>query len=94
MKFIIEMFWEGECIERRVFDGDDIPKNVPVIGDKLYVEFDNEHYTKEYGAIWEVHDRFWLFFKHGQMLRTLQLYIRPYKPLDHHNFSGNFKYDE
>lgn len=86
MKLIVEMRYEGECIEQRKYTPDNAPIHLPIKGDSIHVYFDNKHYTEEYGNFWKVHDRVFLLFDKDQNLQTVQLYIQPTKPEVYHSW--------
>jgi hypothetical protein len=72
MKYVLEFYYLGDCIERREQDQ---PFPSPVSGDQLYIEFDNPSYLEEYGSWWTVKRRSHLFF--NQPLYTLMLHCEP-----------------
>lgn len=51
MKYILEIYHEGECIEQRWYTEPFIP---PTVGDEIYIEFQNPNYSEEYGKWWKV----------------------------------------
>jgi len=72
MKYILEIYYQGDCIERREQD-DPLPNPIP--GDQLYIEFNNSNYSDLEGHWWTVKSRSHLLF--NQALYTLQLYCEP-----------------
>lgn len=60
MKYILEIYYEGECLEQRWYKSPFIP---PAPGDEIYIEFENPNYTSEYGKWWQVKSRKHLLFQ-------------------------------
>jgi hypothetical protein len=92
MKYILEIYYEGECIEQRWYTDPFIP---PIVGDEIYIEFQNSNYFEEYGNWWKVRARKHLLFAPKERdwwkktgtnelsqpnkndLQTVQLYCEP-----------------
>ena len=77
MKYILEIYYQGECIEHREQE-DPLPNPIP--GDQIYIEFGNPSYSEEHGNWWTVRNRSHLLF--NQALYTLQLYCEPNRSRD------------
>lgn len=75
MEYILELYHEGECIEQRTTDSPPWPD--PMVGDELYIEFENPHYAEEHGKWWTVKARKALLFGAKSGERTLQVAIEP-----------------
>lgn len=74
MKYILEIYHEGECIEQR---HSDTPFPEPLPGEQLYIEFDNPSYSEEHGLWWVVRKRRRLLFAEALGLCTLMLHCEP-----------------
>ncbi|HVT38456.1 MAG TPA: hypothetical protein VHE78_05405 [Gemmatimonadaceae bacterium] len=72
MKYNLELWHKGECLEQRTFDHP--PWGVPAVGDLVRIEFSNPNYTEEYGSWWEVKQRRVLLFSNGINVQTVQLF--------------------
>jgi hypothetical protein len=48
VKYILEIYYQGECIERREQEDAFIP---PATGEQIYVEFQNPSYPEEYAGL-------------------------------------------
>jgi transcriptional regulator with XRE-family HTH domain len=75
--YILEIYFEGECIEQR---RSAFPFVVPGVGDEMYIEFANPAYAEEYGFLWRVDRRRHLKFSAELELETLMLYCVPCSP--------------
>ncbi len=73
MKYILEIFHRGECIEQWEYDAPLIP---PDKGDRIFIEFQNPVYGEEYGYWWVVHERKHFLFTSARM-QTLRLVCAP-----------------
>jgi hypothetical protein len=76
VKYILEIYYQGECIERREQEDAFIP---PATGEQIYVEFQNPSYPEEYGNCWIVKKRRHLMFASSlkTQMQTLMLYCEP-----------------
>jgi hypothetical protein len=74
MKYILEIYYRGDCIEHRECKEQFI---APTTGERIYVEFENPHYSEEYGHWWTVRERKHLIFAPTVNLQTLQLFCEP-----------------
>ncbi|MBV9924107.1 MAG: hypothetical protein JOZ96_03635 [Acidobacteria bacterium] len=74
MKYILEVYHRGDCLEHRESQEPFIP---PDAGERIYVEFENRNISDEYGHWWIVRERKHLFFDHSLKMQTLMLYCEP-----------------
>ena len=74
MKYILEIYYQGECIEQRERQE---PFLVPENGDRIYINFQNPVYSEENGFWWVVKEKKHLLFSATQKLQTLMLYCEP-----------------
>ena len=74
MKYILEIFYQGKSLERREYNELIMQ---PIIGDTLYIEFENPRYSQEYGYYWIVRDKKHLLFNKRIKTQTLQLLCEP-----------------
>ena len=68
MKYILEIYYQGDCIEHR--EQEDVFL-APTVGEQIHVQFQNPNYSEEYGNWWVVKRRRHLLFS-GE-LQTLML---------------------
>jgi hypothetical protein len=74
MKYILEIYYRGDCIEHRESQEPFIP---PSTGERIYVEFENSNVSQEHGHWWIVRERKHLIFASLQKMQTLMLYCEP-----------------
>jgi hypothetical protein len=74
VKYILEIYHEGECIEQREQEEAFIPPNV---GEQIYIEFGNPSYSEEHGVWWVVKKRRHIMFSEKLKLQTLMLHCEP-----------------
>jgi hypothetical protein len=74
MNTAIEFFCNGSLIESREYTQ---CETVPQKGERLYIEFNNIAFNKEYGFWWIVTERKHLFFSKRTGRYTLQLHCKP-----------------
>ena len=72
MKYILEIYYQGECIEQREYEELFL---APTEGEQIHVEFQNPHYSEEHGQWWVVKKRRHLLF--SGKLQTLMLDCEP-----------------
>ncbi len=75
MKYVLEIYHKGDCIEQRESDAPFWPEPLP--GEQIYIEFGNPSYHEEHGLWWRVLARQHLLFSTKQPRRTLQLHCEP-----------------
>ncbi len=75
MKYVLEIYHKGECIEQRESEVPFWPEPLP--GEQIYVEFQNPSYSDEHGFWWTVLKRRHLLFGKGATRRTLALHCTP-----------------
>jgi hypothetical protein len=74
MKYILEIYHQGDCIEHREQENILIP---PAINEQIYIEFENPHYSEEHGNWWIVKKRRHLMFSIKCQIQTLMLDCEP-----------------
>jgi len=72
MKYILEIYYQGNCLERREQD-DPLPNPIP--GDQLSILFSNSKHSEEYGVWWTVRSRTHVLF--NMDVYTLRLHCEP-----------------
>lgn len=76
MKYVLQIWFQGECIEDRKSDTPFWPEPLP--GEQIRVEFQNPYYNEEHGLYWIVRKRrHLLLFPEDVSIRGLQLYCEP-----------------
>ena len=75
MKYILEIYHEGECIEQRESETPFWPEPLP--GEQIYIEFENPSYNEEHGLWWIVVKRRHLLFGTKVKIATLMLHCEP-----------------
>ncbi|NNN70892.1 MULTISPECIES: helix-turn-helix domain-containing protein [unclassified Vibrio] len=73
-EYILEIYFEGECIEQQSYFDPIIP---PLPGEQFYISFENSNYSEEYGNWWVVQKRKHLKFNESINIETLMLYCIP-----------------
>ena len=73
-EYILEIYYEGECIEQQSYFDPIIP---PLPGEQFYISFENTNYSKEHGNWWLVKKRKHLKFNESINIETLMLYCIP-----------------
>lgn len=74
MKYILEIFYEGECIEQRELKG---MMNRPLPGEQMHIEFQNPSYSDEHGNWWIIRKVKHLVFSEDLGINTIQLFCEP-----------------
>jgi hypothetical protein len=74
MKYVLEIYYEGKCIERREYQE---PFISPIAEEEIYVEFENYNYISEYGNWWKVKTRKHLLSASNLKMQTIQLFCEP-----------------
>lgn len=74
MKYFLEIYHEGECIEQRESTA---PFPVPLPGEQIHIQFTHRSYSDEHGCWWVVLKRRHLLFGEGSGLYTLMLDCEP-----------------
>ena len=74
MEYILEIYYEGDCIEQRKQPDMFI---APAKGETISLQFENPYYLDEYGSWWIVRERRHLLFSSSSSLQTLQLFCEP-----------------
>jgi hypothetical protein len=79
IKLIIEMYYEGDCIQQCIYEEGEYPKFLPNIGDKLRIKFEDEEYNNEENyRVWEVEDKLFLYpTNQFDRFSNIQFYIKP-----------------
>ena len=72
MKYILEIYYQGECLEHREQTDPYVP---PSVGEQVYLEFDNPNVSDEHGHWWIVRRRRHLLF--STQMQTLMLDCEP-----------------
>ena len=72
MKYMLEVFHNGDCIDRKEFHK---AANLPEKGEQIYVSFENKELY--YGSWWVVRKRKFLFFMQEENSQTVQLFCEP-----------------
>jgi transcriptional regulator with XRE-family HTH domain len=75
--YILEIYFEGECIEQRRSAA---PFIVPDVGDEMYIEFANPNYSRCHGFYWKVNRKRHIKFAEDLELETVMLYCTPCAP--------------
>lgn len=75
MEYIVEIFFNGECIEQRRSKEPYWP--LPDVGEEVHLSFDNPAYQNEHGPVWVVKERKYLWFHAASGVRTAQLLCEP-----------------
>ena len=73
-EYILEVYFEGECIEQQRYLDPIIP---PLPGEKFYIVFENKNYSDEHGNWWIVNRRRHLKFNEEINIETLMLDCTP-----------------
>lgn len=73
MKYILEVFHKGECMERREYAS---PIIAPRKGERIRVEFENTNYYQD-GTWWIVEDVHHILFSMKLQTQTVQLFCVP-----------------
>lgn len=73
-EYILEVYFEGECIEQQRYFDPIIP---PLPGEKFYIIFENKNYSDEYGNWWIVNRRKHLKFNEEINIEILMLECTP-----------------
>ncbi|MEZ9395821.1 helix-turn-helix domain-containing protein [Vibrio splendidus] len=73
-EYILEIYFEGECIEQQSYFDPIIP---PLPGEQFYISFENSNYSQAYGNWWVVEKRKHLKFNESINIETLMLYCVP-----------------
>jgi transcriptional regulator with XRE-family HTH domain len=73
-EYILEVYFEGECIEQQSYFSPIIP---PLPGEQFYILFKNSNYSNEYGNWWLVKKRKHLKFNESVNTETLMLECVP-----------------
>lgn len=74
MKYILEIYHEGDCIEQREKDE---PFMAPAPGEQISLSFQNTNYSDEHGNWWLVKKRKFLYFGADTEIQTMMLYCVP-----------------
>jgi hypothetical protein len=74
MKYVLEIYHQGECIEQRVRS---TPHPEPLPGEQIYIDFANRSYSEEYGNWWVIRSRRHLLFSEQVGRQTLMLHCEP-----------------
>ena len=74
MRYVLEIYYNGQCIEQR---GQDEPFIWPQVGDRVWLYFQNTNYSEEYGPWWIVRARTVLLGDAVDKANTLQLFCEP-----------------
>ncbi|MBW4527097.1 MAG: hypothetical protein KME18_18225 [Phormidium tanganyikae FI6-MK23] len=73
MKYILEVYYRGDCIEHREYAS---PIIAPRKGERIRVEFQNKNYYEE-SIWWIVEDVHHIFFSMELQTQTVQLFCVP-----------------
>ncbi|HIF9162570.1 TPA: hypothetical protein ACX6PK_003442 [Photobacterium damselae] len=77
-EFVLEIYYQGECLEQREFKQAGYQPNK---GDEIYLTFDNDNYSRDYGNWWVVKKRkFFLPTPTENEMEMLQLFCEPCDP--------------
>jgi len=74
MKYILEIYYEGECMEQRE---NEKPFMSSLPGEQIHLSFQNTNYSDEHGNWWIVKKRKFLYFGDGTEIQTMMLYCEP-----------------
>ena len=72
MKYILEIFHQGDCIDRKEYSE---PFITPCNGEQVYVSFENKDMF--YGGWWIVKKKKCLLFTIAEATQTIQLFCEP-----------------
>tara|TARA_Y100000588_G_C14147072_1_gene878835 strand:+ start:387 stop:635 length:249 start_codon:yes stop_codon:yes gene_type:complete len=78
-EFVLQIYYQGEMIELREFKQAGYQPNK---GDEIYLTFENDNYSKEYGNWWQVKKRKFLLPRTDSSMEVLQLFCEPCEPSD------------
>lgn len=84
MKYVLEIYYRGDCIEQREYNS---PIITPRKGERIRVEFKNENYYED-SVWWIVEDVHHILFSMNLQIQTVQLFCVP-DPQDGQYLSPN-----
>lgn len=69
MKLKIEILFQGECLETRSYDNGNMPYHLPLSGEKIRIDFQNNDHTTKYGSFWKIEERCFVFSSDSQTIQ-------------------------
>lgn len=74
MEYVLEFYYQGDCLEVR---NQNAPWILPNEGENIRFIFENEAYTESFGSNWVVESRRFLFHGKSHAVQTIQLICIP-----------------
>ena len=81
----IEFYYQGDCLEQRIYKHPCPVPQMPRVGEKLHMNFEDLTIQDEHGVTWKVIDLLYIMFDKESQLQTIQIYMEPYKLDSYHN---------